>query len=137
MDKKIFTLEEANALLPELKADLLELQRLSSRFEELYEELREKKARRAASAVQTAEAGDPYFEEEIRLDFMKMEVDLLIGNFERKGVLLKMIRPGLIDFPAVMDDEPVLICWKEGEERISHYHGWNDGFIGRKPIPGA
>lgn len=137
MDKKTFTLEEANALLPELKADLLQLQRLSSRFEELYEELREKKARLAASSVQTAEAGDPYFEFESRLDFMKMEVDLLIGNFERKGVLLKMIRPGLIDFPAVMDGEPVLICWKEGEERISHYHGWNDGFIGRKPIPGA
>ncbi|WP_255570191.1 DUF2203 domain-containing protein [Cohnella sp. CFH 77786] len=84
-----------------------------------------------------AEGRDPFFTEESRLDFMKVEVDLLIGNFERKGVLLKRIRPGLVDFPAIIEGKSVLICWQEGEESITHYHGWNDGFIGRKPIPDA
>ncbi|MNJ78054.1 hypothetical protein D3C77_756970 [compost metagenome] len=66
---------------------------------------------------------------------MKMETELLIQNFARKGVLLKMIHPGLIDFPAELNGQQVLICWKEGEEQATHYHGWHDGFMGRKPFP--
>jgi hypothetical protein len=45
-----------------------------------------------------------------------------------------MIDPGLIDFPARVGDKDVLLCWKQGEPSVSHYHGWEDGFIGRKPL---
>ncbi|WP_238590881.1 DUF2203 domain-containing protein [Paenibacillus beijingensis] len=61
--------------------------------------------------------------------------DLRFANFARKGVLLKMVEPGLIDFPAVVNGENVLICWKQGETHVTHYHGWHDGYQGRKPLP--
>jgi hypothetical protein len=137
MENKTFTLSEANALLPQLNEDLLRLQALSKQFEEQYLELRKKKANFEQSSAPAKRANDPFFEEEGQLEFMRVEADLLINNFARKGVLLKTINPGLIDFPAVIDGKDVLICWKEGEEHITHYHGWNDGFIGRKSIPGA
>ncbi|MBW7454012.1 DUF2203 domain-containing protein [Paenibacillus sepulcri] len=136
MEKRGFTPDEANALLPQLKEDLLQLQELTKRFEEQYSDLQKRKALHKQAAAPAGGAQDPFFEREGRLEFLKMEAEMLIENFTRKGVLLKMINPGLIDFPAVLDGEEVLICWKEGEPRASHYHGWHNGFAGRKPLPG-
>jgi len=132
---KRFTLEEANALLPALQEDLKQLQALMRQMEERSGKLQGTKAKLKQSRTHIDIGIDPFFEEESRLEFMRIEAELLISNFSRKGVLLKMIEPGLLDFPAVVDGEEVLICWKEGEARISHYHGWHDGFAGRKPFP--
>ncbi|OMF36852.1 cell division protein DivIVA [Paenibacillus sp. FSL H8-0548] len=135
MENKIFTLSEANELLPQLKADLTRLQNLTKQFEKQYMDYQKEKTDFEQAFVAEQGSMDPFFEQESQLEFMKMEADLLIENFARKGVQLKMINPGLIDFPAVLDGEDILICWKEGEERVSHYHGWNDGFAGRKEFP--
>lgn len=134
MEGKRFTLEEANSLLPQLIEELRQLQLLAEQIEHHNLELQKIKVNlEQRSFAQTGQ--DPFFEMESKLDFMQMEADLLIANFTRKGVLLKMINPGLIDFPSVLDGEEILICWKEGEERISHYHGLYDGFMGRKQLP--
>ena len=137
MDNKLFTVNEANELLPQLKEDLQALRDLAGAMEDQYIELQKSKEKYELAAIRTTGAHDPFFEAEGRIEFMKVEADLLIENFTRKGVLLKMISPGLIDFPAVIDGKEVLICWKEGEEQITHYHGWHDGFNGRKPLPGV
>lgn len=42
---------------------------------------------------------------------------------------------GLVDFPAVIDGEEVLLCWRSDEERVTHYHGPMEGYQGRKRIP--
>jgi hypothetical protein len=135
MPTKTFTLNEANALLPELNADLMRLQAMVTEIEEQHLELQKKKAAYKQSSISTGAGKDDFFKEESALDFMRMEAELLISNFARKGVQLKMINPGLLDFPALLDGNQVLLCWKQGEERITHYHGWNDGFNGLKPFP--
>lgn len=133
-----FTLEEANALLPQLQEDLIKLQLLTQQFEMRFEMLQQLKHKRKEGNLPHVEKGDdPFFELESQLEFMRMEVELAIGNFERKGILLKMINPGLIDFPSELDGEEILICWKQGEEQASHYHTREEGFIGRKRFPGA
>lgn len=137
MDHRTFSLAEANALLPQLKEDLQRLQTLADQYERLYRELQKRRARYESPAVHKDDDHDPFFELEGQLDFLRLEVDLEVENFTRKGVLLKMISPGLIDFPAVLDGEHVLICWKEGEESITHYHSWDEGFMGRKSHPEA
>lgn len=135
MQIKTFTLSEANALLPKINEDLMRLQAMVSEIEDRHSELRKKKTMYKQSSVSAGAGKDDFFKEESALDFMRIEAELLLSNFARKGVQLKMINPGLIDFPAVLDGNNVLLCWKQGEERITHYHGWNDGFMGRKPIP--
>jgi hypothetical protein len=40
----------------------------------------------------------------------------------------------LLDFPCIVDGKVVLLCWKLGEETITHWHGTDEGFTGRKPI---
>ncbi|PID59879.1 MAG: hypothetical protein CR986_04310 [Ignavibacteriae bacterium] len=42
---------------------------------------------------------------------------------------------GLVDFPALIEGKEVFLCWKSDEEKITHYHGINDGFRGRKLLP--
>ncbi|WP_054025164.1 DUF2203 domain-containing protein [Bacillus sp. FJAT-28004] len=135
MGNKTFTLSEANEMLPQLKEDLRKLQQLTAQFEDLYRDYQKKKAAYEQVFAIIEGSEDPFFEQESQMEFMKMEADLLIENFSRKGVQLKMITPGLIDFPAVLGNEDILICWKEGEDQVSHYHGLHDGFMGRKPFP--
>lgn len=135
MDMKLFTLEEANALLPQLKEDLYKLQSMIEEMDDLFLELQMAKTKRNLAPAGSGPEDDPYFEQEGRLEFMKMEAELHIGNFSRRGVLIKSVSPGLLDFPATLDGKDVLLCWKQGEEQISHYHGWNDGFAGRKVLP--
>ena len=138
MVQKRFTLEEATAMLPELWHDLQLVQAVTQELQKQYVDLQKIKARYKqthAAGVNGGGAVDPFFELEARLDFLQIEAEVQIANFARKGVLLKMISPGLIDFPAVIDGQEVLICWKEGEERLTHYHGWHDGYSGRKPLP--
>ncbi|MHA6481100.1 DUF2203 family protein [Paenibacillus sp. strain BS8-2] len=129
MMTKRFSLAEANALLPEIQLNLQQLQELSKKLEEHYIHYRKVKAGHAD------QSDELLFEMEGQMDFMQLELQLYMGNFSRQGILLKMIQPGLIDFPAILGGEEVLLCWKEGEERITHYHGWHDGFSGRKQHP--
>ncbi|WP_239616656.1 DUF2203 domain-containing protein [Cohnella mopanensis] len=133
MGDRLFTLREATELLPQIKAELAVLQELASRIED--EQLELQKMKLILIQTQINHVKDGFFEAESRIDFMRMEADMLIQNFARKGVQLKMISPGLIDFPANLDGEEVLLCWKEGEESITHYHGWHEGFMGRKLLP--
>lgn len=51
------------------------------------------------------------------------------------GVLVKDVDAGLVDFPAVHGDRPVLLCWQLGEDRVGWWHGPDDGFAGRRPLP--
>lgn len=50
------------------------------------------------------------------------------------GVQVKDLNMGLLDFPCEVDGQIILLCWKLGEKSITHWHGTEEGFAGRKPI---
>jgi hypothetical protein len=50
------------------------------------------------------------------------------------GVQVKDADSGLLDFPAVRDGEPVLLCWQVGEPAVEWWHGPEDGFAGRREV---
>lgn len=50
------------------------------------------------------------------------------------GCIVKDLDVGLLDFPAVIDNQDVYLCWKLGEDRIRFYHRQDEGFAGRKPL---
>jgi hypothetical protein len=50
------------------------------------------------------------------------------------GVQVKDLDIGLLDFPCRVDGEIVLLCWRMGEPTISHWHGTEEGYAGRRPI---
>jgi hypothetical protein len=57
-----------------------------------------------------------------------------LSEITAMGVQVKDLETGLLDFPCVVDGKVVLLCWKLGEETITHWHGVDEGFAGRKPI---
>jgi len=65
------------------------------------------------------------------------EIGLLVAELEEAGVQVKDLDRGLVDFPARHPEsgDLVLLCWHLGEERVAHWHGLEDGFAGRKPLP--
>lgn len=84
--------------------------------------LREAKAK--AAALQTAPS-----------EASKDELLAVLQQFENLGIQVKSIEPGLLDFPALLGNREVLLCWQEGEPEIGHYHDLEGGFAGRRPIP--
>jgi hypothetical protein len=58
-----------------------------------------------------------------------------VAQIQELGALVKDVDVGLVDFPARRGDEEVLLCWQAGEDEVAHWHGLEDGFAGRRPLP--
>jgi hypothetical protein len=59
----------------------------------------------------------------------------LMTEVQQTGAELKGVAPLLVDFPADLDDVPVLLCWLEGEAELGWYHRLDLGFAGRRRLP--
>jgi hypothetical protein len=57
-----------------------------------------------------------------------------LAHIESSGCLVKDLDTGLVDFPFLLDQREVYLCWKLGEPAIGFWHGTDEGFDGRKPI---
>lgn len=63
------------------------------------------------------------------------ELARLVDEIAEHGAEVKDLDEGLIDFPALLHGETVLLCWKLGEDEIGYWHRVEDGFAGRRPLP--
>ena len=61
-------------------------------------------------------------------------IDGYLRELEEIGCVFKGFDAGLVDFHSLRDDRPIYLCWRLGEERISHWHEIDSGFSGRQPI---
>ena len=57
-----------------------------------------------------------------------------LEEIQRLGGTPKDLGMGLVDFPHLRDGREVNLCWRFGEERITHWHGLDEGFAARKPL---
>ncbi len=78
-------------------------------------------------------------EEEVRDLHSRVEksteaLRLPLEEFEKRGIIIRDLQRGLIDFPAVRDGREVYLCWVYGEERIEFWHDLDTGFAGRQPL---
>lgn len=69
-----------------------------------------------------------------RYNQIGMKLQHALETIQATGCLVKDLEIGLLDFPAILNNEEVLLCWRLGEDRIRYYHGMNEGFAGRKPL---
>jgi hypothetical protein len=64
-------------------------------------------------------------------------INRYLQELEAVGCVFKGFDAGLVDFYSLREDRPIFLCWKLGEERITHWHEIDAGFSGRQPIDGA
>lgn len=64
-------------------------------------------------------------------------INRFLQELEAVGCVFKGFEAGLVDFYSLRDDRTIFLCWRLGEERITHWHEIDSGFAGRQPIDGA
>jgi len=130
---ELFTPDEANAALAELRP-------IAERMVAHRRALGKAQIRQAELVTQIAGNGGDLSPSEVReaAEEVAREVDGIaecVHTLNEAGVQVKDLDEGLLDFPARRGDEVVLLCGKVGEPEVAYWHGVEEGFAGRKPLP--
>ncbi len=130
---RTYTLEEANAALPDVRRLVGQIVELAHLLPELQDQ-----ARIHAYRSSRADGGEGASEElelsRSALRDAELGLQRAMGELEGLGVQLKDPQQGLIDFLSYRDGELVELCWRVGEDAVSHWHRIGEGFAGRKPV---
>ena len=123
---KLFTLNEANQLLPTAREMVVKIKMLHG-----YTRLFRAEAHKAARAAEHG-GGMPSGSKYVNSLY---EIGKLTSELDELGIQLKDFEQGLIDFPSLRNGRIVLLCWKldEGDE-ILWWHDLEAGFAGRQPL---
>lgn len=133
MKQRTFSLDEAQVLLPVLESLLrrsIEGKQLVEKIEGEFQEVSQRIFLAGGTRVDIAHLAVRKAEKEKALQRVK---DAL-AEIDSTGVQVKDLDVGLLDFPCLVNDQLILLCWKLGEKQITHWHGLEEGFQGRKPI---
>lgn len=124
---KIFTVQEANALLPNVRIILAKIQRAHRKLSRYRDE--------AKKASEAAEKGGGGIAEGAEYASVLTELTVQLAELEGLGVQLKDFERGLVDFPSLRDGRVVLLCWQLGEgDELEWWHDVDAGFAGRTPL---
>jgi hypothetical protein len=124
---KLFTVQEANALLPSVRLILAKIQRAHRKLSSYRDD-----ARKAAEA---AEQGGGGVVDGVAYAEILHELTSQMSDLEALGVQLKDYERGLVDFPSLRDGRVVLLCWQMGEgDELEWWHDVDAGFAGRTPL---
>jgi hypothetical protein len=130
---RYFSHQQASRLLPEVERLLRAALNARTRYEEAEQELAGVQDRirmmGGVSVDRERIRGFGHAREEAARE-MKESIE----SMTELGVQIKDLNIGLVDFPTLYREEEVLLCWRLGEPMISHWHGLEEGFRGRKPI---
>lgn len=120
--QRLFEVDEARALLPEVRRRVRDFVEARADLAELSFELRA--------------AGSSPLGGVAEMKALQARLDEMLEWFRSGGIEIKGFAPFLVDFPAVLDGVSVRLCWLEGEPELRWYHRSELGIAGRRPLPG-
>jgi hypothetical protein len=127
-DAVTYSVEEARALLPEIRGTLLALaverRRAGEAHAGLHRELR-------AAGDRSADAQDAL---EQRTADLRAGVKALLEHLESLGVMVRDLDAGLVDIPTMRDGEPAWLCWRLSDPELAWWHTTSEGFTSRRPL---
>jgi hypothetical protein len=123
-----YTIEQANALIPQVRAVILQLavqqRRLDDAQGALLRHLEGNGDPRSAAEVDRLEGASAEITEEMRT---------LVRVLEEMGVQPRDVQMGLVDFPGERDGRAVWLCWRLADPSVAFWHGTDEGYASRKP----
>jgi hypothetical protein len=119
-----YSVEEANELIPRVKPVLQKLR-------DAKDELTDSEAHEVLSDSAPGNGGGP---PGLQVGEAFLEVRRLLAALQDAGIVVRDIDRGLIDFPAIRDDEEIYLCWELGEDAIEYWHDLEAGYRGRQPL---
>lgn len=127
---RLFTVHEANDLLPTLRA-------LMERIFRALDALKRKSE--TVIRDERLSPSSPDLMERLKqndaIARLIQEVRGLAEEIQSFGCVCKGVEQGLVDFPCLLGGEIVYLCWRYGEENVGHWHRVEDGYAGRRPLP--
>ncbi len=120
--ERLFSVGEADVLLPELRERLTRLREARARVVDATAGSGLRAASNGSSAAAAGSAG------------AERALGDEVAALEGLGVILRDLDTGLVDFAAERDGEPIYLCWREPEERVSFWHPRDAGFAARLPL---
>jgi hypothetical protein len=124
---KIFTVQEANALLPDVREIVGKISRTHRKLLRYREDV--------TKAAEGAERGGGGFTDGVAYASVLIGLTDQLAKLDLLGVQLKDFERGLVDFPSLRDGRVVLLCWQLGEgDELEWWHDVDAGFAGRTPL---
>jgi hypothetical protein len=133
MADRTFTLDEAQSLLPVLESLLRTAIKAKKLIEEFDAELEALHHRIFVNGGMFLEIV-PLARRKAERARAEQHAKDAVAEIDSIGVQVKDLDIGLLDFPCDVEGQKILLCWKLGEQSITHWHGLQEGFAGRKPI---
>jgi hypothetical protein len=121
---KHYTLTEARALLPQVRQWLGQL-------EKLHHQMRKDEQILQPIVAGGSDAGGKVVERWIRTI---ANLRVIVAEFEAREIQIKDVERGLLDFPAIIGDREVFLCWEKDEDDIEHWHDLDSGYAGRERL---
>ena len=133
MPERTFTPEEANEALEVVRP-------LVERMVEARAALLSAQRRQAELVARIASNGGGLTPSDVAVtgaDVERASRDLVaaVDEIQELGVLIKDLDRGLVDFPCVHRGREILLCWELGEDEVAYWHGVEEGYAGRRPLP--
>ena len=132
MMERHFTLEEANALLPWLEERFAQMMPLRDQLAEQQGKLIELLRLRRSNGHSSSEEDIVQVQREV--DRLTRELQRELQEINDRGILVRDVGRGLVDFPSMREGREVHLCWLRGEEQIEYWHETNAGFPGRRRL---
>ena len=127
-DRRNYTIDEANALIPQVRAVLLQLaveqRRLDASHAEMHRQLDTNGDPASASAA---------VRQEVEVGEIREGMRTLLVHLGEMGIELRDVEMGLVDFPGQRDGAPIWLCWRLADPRVAFWHGTDEGYASRKP----
>jgi hypothetical protein len=121
-----YTLEEARALLPQVRKWLQRMVELRNQIE-----------KHEAHLTGLMEAGQDTGGAVVNTWVSALvEIRSVLTEFHRREIQIKDLERGLIDFPAIIDEKEVFLCWEQDEDDIEFWHELDAGYAGRERLSG-
>lgn len=126
--ERTYTIEEANALVPEVRAVLLQVAVEQARLDRAHADIH-RRLEGDGDPGTLEQAGRHEAEMANIADGIRTLHDHLAGL----GIVLRDSEMGLVDFPAIRDGRRVWLCWRLADPRVEHWHGTDEGYATRRP----
>ena len=131
---RIFSVEEANRLIPYLEQTLGQLSASARDIAALQREVQVLSAIESTGATGKNHDVRELREKEVRCARMLEEFRASLHEVASRGCILRDLDLGLVDFYTMARDKVVCLCWRLGEPRVEHWHTTDEGFSGRRPL---
>lgn len=130
-DGPVYDVDEARALVPEIRATLLALAVERRAYAEAHAALHA--AQRATDLDPAEEAAAIREQEEIAAG-RRARMEALLDLFEERAIQVRDLDAGLVDIPTLRDGRRAWLCWRMGDPDLAFWHSTREGFASRRPL---